>query len=82
LLEKELQIKTEDSIKILNKLTEYHLITTSEIELDDEIEVVYNFNPNPAFIALLSFSKEMIINPNCFYYYSGGRTKPYLQKIK
>jgi transcriptional regulator with XRE-family HTH domain len=82
LLEKELQIKAEDGVKILERLTEYHLITTSEIELDDEIEVVYNFDPNPAFIALLSFSKEMIINPNCFYYYSGGRTKPYLQKIK
>ncbi|MDF2684962.1 MAG: hypothetical protein K0S55_143 [Clostridia bacterium] len=80
LLENELQIKADKSIEILESLKNYKLISTSEIELDDEIQIVYNFHPNPAFIALLSFSKEMIKKADFFYYYNGGRTKTYLSK--
>ncbi|MHB1152397.1 MAG: helix-turn-helix domain-containing protein [Eubacteriales bacterium] len=80
LLNKALNINEEKAIEILIKLKEYHMICTSEIELDDETQTIYSFTPNPAFIALLIFAKEIINKPNCFWMYQGGRNAPYLKK--
>lgn len=80
LLEKELGIATGRAIEVLDILTGYKLIHTSEIELDDEVQKVYNFNPNPAFIAVLAICKEMIQKPNSFYWNNSSRSKPYLKK--
>lgn len=72
---------TEDKAKeILLKLKDFGMIGVSEIELDDEMQTIYSFAPNPAFIALLIFSKEIINKPNCFWMYQGGRNAPYLKK--
>lgn len=79
LLNKNLDVTIERADEILRTLESYSLIATSEVELDDEVMKMYNFKPNPAFIALLAFSKEIIVNPNSFYWYHGGREFPYLR---
>lgn len=79
LLNKNLGVTMERADEILTILESYSLIATSEVELDDEVMKMYNFKPNPAFIALLAFSKEIIVNPNSFYWYHGGREFPYLR---
>lgn len=80
LLEKGLKISKEKAIEILNLLSQYSFIHTSKIELDDEVQKIYNFFPNPAFIPLLAISNEMIKKPNCFYWTCHSRQKPFLGK--
>jgi transcriptional regulator with XRE-family HTH domain len=79
LLEKEIGIKRERAVQILNELCTYEMISTSEIELDDEVIKVYNFNPNPALIAILALSNEIISRPHSFYYSSSSRNKTYFR---
>jgi DNA replication protein DnaD len=82
LLVKELNISPEKAAEILESLSKYELITASEIELDDEVQTVYSFRPNPAFLPLISFANEIIISSyhkNHYYYFNGGRSKPYLK---
>jgi len=78
LLETKLQIPPEKAIQILDTLMHYGLISISEVELDDAIQKVYNFNPNPAFVAMLAIAQEMIKRPNSFSFYMGSRNKSYL----
>lgn len=80
LLEKELGLPVERGTQILEILKDYSLIDTSEIELDDMVQKVYNFRPNPAFIAILALSLEMIKRPGSFRYNYTSRTLPYLKK--
>jgi transcriptional regulator with XRE-family HTH domain len=80
LFEKHFEIKEERAVEILNRLKEYELISTTEIELDDEIQTVYNFRPNAAFISLLIFAEEFIKPPHNFRNNFEYRSRPYLQK--
>ncbi len=80
LLFKTFNITEEKAKEILLKLKDYEMISVSEIELDDEMQTIYSFNPNPAFIALLIFAKEIINKPNCFWMFSAGRNASYLKK--
>ena len=43
-------------------LEKYKFISSTFIEMDDEIQTVYNFRPIPAFVAFLIFAKEIIID--------------------
>ncbi len=79
LFEKNLKIDTVRAKRIINVLLKYNLLYETQIEMDDEIRMVYNFKPTPSFVALLIFSKEIIKAPNNFSYYSGGRNKPYFK---
>jgi len=78
LLEKYLGIMNEKAVTILEGLKDYRLIYTSEIELDDEVKTVYNFNANSAFIPFLIFLDELVQRPNNWIYFSQNREKPYL----
>jgi transcriptional regulator with XRE-family HTH domain len=78
LLERNLEIAQDNAKIILENLKGYKLIYTSEIDLDDEVITVYNFNPNPAFIPFLTFLGELINRPNSWNCYVGNRHKPYL----
>lgn len=80
LFEKEFCIKAEKADEILNLLTQYSFVKFSEVEIDDAIQKVYSFHPNPAFIAILAISKELIRKPNCFNFYSESRNMPYFEK--
>jgi len=79
LIEKNLGIDTEKAEAVIKKLKNYGMVHTTEIEMDDEIQTVYTFNPSPSFFALLIFAHEVMDPPNNFSYYSGGRNKPYLE---
>ena len=59
-IEKELRINAEKAYDILNILTQYSFVKFSEVEIDDVIQKVYSLKPNPAFIAILAISKELI----------------------
>ena len=74
-----LGINDEKAGDILSKLKKYKMVYSTQIEMDDEIQTVYHFNPTPSFIALLIFAREIIEKPEIFAYYSGGRDTPYLK---
>lgn len=78
LLTKNMGITIEKSKEILEILSKYSLIYSTQIELDDEIQTVYHFSPSPSFIALLIFARELIDTPRIFAYNSQKRVKPYL----
>jgi cellobiose phosphorylase len=75
---KNLKIESEKAMEIINILRKYKLINITQIEMDDANQEIYTFNPNPAFVALLIFAREMIDRPGSWSWYSGGRNKPYL----
>ena len=79
LLMKNLGLTLEKSNEVLEVLSKYSLIYSSQIEMDDEIQTVYNFNPTPSFIALLIFAREIIDTPRIFAYHCSNREKPYLK---
>ena len=74
-----LGINDEKAGDILSKLKKYKMVYSTQIEMDDEIQTVYHFNPTPSFIALLIFAREIIEKPEIFAYYSGGRETPYFE---
>ena len=79
LFEKKSKMSKERIKQILDMLKKYSLISETEIELDDTVQTIYNFNPNPSFIALLAIAKEMIKRPNAFSYFCTSRSnKSYL----
>ena len=80
LLVKNLGIDVQKADEILKMLKKYHLIASSQIEMDDEVRTVYQFRPTPSFVALLIFAREMIDKPEIFAYYSGERTEPYFKQ--
>lgn len=80
LLVKNLGIDAQKADEILKMLKKYHLIASSQIEMDDEVRTVYQFCPTPSFVALLIFAREMIDKPEIFAYYSEGRTETYFKK--
>lgn len=69
LLQKSMNLSLERADEILESLIAYKLIEVSELEIDDEVEKIFSFIPNPAFVALLAFSKELISKPGVFYHY-------------
>lgn len=79
LLEKTMKISRERALEIIEILKKYQMISVSQLEVDDDIQVIYSFCPRSSFIALLIFAREVIKNPNQFDFYSGRRSKPYLQ---
>lgn len=78
LLENRLKLSIEQANQILESLKLYGLISETEVELDDSVQKVYNFNPNPTFVALLAITKEIIKRPNAFTHYCSSRNKTYL----
>ena len=78
LLEKKIGVDTEKVMQILSVLKKYHFLHEHKIEMDDEIQIVYNFNHAPAFIPFLIFARELINPPTTFFYHHGRRQKPYL----
>ena len=75
---KKMGIEKDTAADIIKILQKYHLIHITQIEMDDEEQEIYTFNPTPSFIALLIFAREMIARPNVFCYYMGNRNQPYL----
>lgn len=78
LLVKNPNVEPEKANEILNTFKKYRMAYSTQIEMDDELQTVYHFSPTPSFMALLIFAREIIDKPERFAYYSGGRTKPYL----
>ena len=78
LLVKMLDIDQDTAADIIRILRKYNLIHTTQLEMDDEEQEIYTYNPTPSFIALLIFAREMIDRPNAFAYNIVNRTQPYL----
>ena len=78
-LMKNMGVSAERAAEIIDILKKYKLISTTQIELDDETQQVYTFRPTPSFVAMLIFVREMIDSPGSFSYYSVDRAKPYLK---
>lgn len=68
--------KAQEIIKVLRK---YKLLTSTQIEMDDEMKTVYSILSNiSSFVALLIFARELIDTPHVFNFNWNGRNKPYL----
>ena len=78
LLVKHMGIPPKKADEILVLLTKYHLVSPTQIEMDDELHTAYYFSPTPSFLALLIFAREIIDKPSIFAYYTNPRKKPYL----
>ena len=78
LLVKHIGVPEERAREIIEIMKKYGHIWSQPLELDDREITVYRFSPQPYFIGLLLFARDMIHKPERFYYYSGGRSKPYL----
>ena len=78
LLVKELNISEEKAQEIVGVLTKYQIVRKTQLELDDEMRDVYHLIPQPTFVGLLIFAREMIDPTRRFTYYSDNRSKPYL----
>ena len=74
-----MQISSEKANEILQILLKYRLLYTKQLEMDDEVQIVYDFWPTPSFVALLIFAREMIDQPNVFVYHSPSRNIPYFK---
>ncbi len=81
LLVKNLGIDAQKADEILKTLKKYRLVSSSQVEMDDEMQTIYQFNPTPSFVALLIFAKEIINKPSIFVYNCDGRTKPYFEEL-
>lgn len=79
LLANKMGLTFERALEIIQTLAQWHLISTTHIEMDDVTQEVYTFRPTPSFVAFLIFAREMIDPPNHFNYYSGGAHKPFLK---
>ncbi len=82
LIESKLKLTKERAVQILESLKEYKLITSKEIELDDNIIETYEFHPNPSFISMLVFAKEVIHKPSLYKYWYDCRDKSYLNTLE
>ena len=78
LLEKNIDISEEKSKKIIGILKKYKMVSSTLIEIDDNVQEYFRFSPTPSFVALLIFAREIICKPQSFSYYHQCRTKPYL----
>lgn len=78
LLVKMMDIDKDTAADVIRILQKYNLIRTTQLEMDDEEQEIYTFNPTPSFIALLIFTREMIDRPNSFAYNIVNRSQPYL----
>lgn len=78
LLVKNLGVTEERAGEIIGIMKKYGHIWEQTIEFDDREMTVYKFNPQPYFMGLLVFARDIAIRPQWFCYYNGGRTKPYL----
>ncbi len=79
LIVKQLGVSEEKANEIIKVLLKYQLISSSQIEMDDEIKTIYHFRPTSSFVAFLIFARELIDKPDHFSYYSNDRTKPYFK---
>lgn len=69
----------ERSKEMITRMKKYGLISSNMLELDDEEIETFEFRSQPAFVSLLLFAREMVLIPNKFWYFMGGRNKPYLK---
>lgn len=79
LFESKLGMAQDKAAGIISKLVRYKLLYKQEVELDDETQIAYSYQQNPAFIALLAISDELIKRPNGFYCTAMSRKKPLLK---
>lgn len=78
-LMKKMGVESDRAKEIIDILSKYGLISATQIEMDDEEQEIYTFRPNPSFTAMLIFVREIIEQPNRFFYFYNNRTKPYLE---
>jgi len=77
LLEKNLGLSREQALAILEGFLRFKLVSSEEAELDDAVQTIYDFKPNPGLLAMLAVGKEVVREPNSHHYYSNSRNKPY-----
>lgn len=78
LLMREMGISMKKANEVIAVLKNYHLLNTTQIETDEDVQTVYQFKPTASFAAFVVFAREMIQPPNHFCYYKSGREKPFL----
>lgn len=78
LLVKNLSVSYEAACDIIKSLHKYNILSVTQIEMDDETQEIYTFEPNPAFPCLLLFAYEMIKPSKGYFGYYANRRRPYL----
>ena len=78
LLIKNLKIDEENAKKVIEVLKKCESVAVTQIEMDDVLQETYIFEPSPAFVAMLTFARELISPPRAYAWHCGWREKPYL----
>lgn len=79
MLVKILGLDYDKASQVLAILDKYNMLHINEVEIDDEIHKVYQFVPNPAYITMLIFAREIINKPLSFVYHCNNRQNPLLK---
>jgi len=79
LLEKSLGLTREQAMEVLEGFVRFKLVSAAEAQLDDAVQTIYNFEPNPALLAILAVGKEVVQMPNSHHFYSSNRNKPFFR---
>jgi len=78
LVEKQLGISAAKATKILERLKDYKMLKSFEVELDNGVETIYELDLNPAFIPFLALLDNISNRPGHMYGIFDTREKPYL----
>lgn len=73
LLKSNLNITEERAQEIISKLKEYKFITEASIETENGKEKVYHIHSNPALVAVLALTTELMKKPTNFTHYHNSR---------
>ncbi len=79
LLCKNLGISEQKAAEIIDTLKSWNSIMVNEVELDDEVQRIYTFRANPAFVPLMLYAREMAQHPTTYSWFNQNRSKPYLK---
>ena len=71
-------VTPERARELICIMKKYGHIWTQTVELDDDEVIMYRFEPQPHFIGLLLFARDMVQKPSRFFYNIGWRQKPYI----
>lgn len=76
---KHLGLEYDRADEIIELFRKYKMIYSTQLEMDDVVQTVYTFSPNPAFVSLLIFARELIMRPGTFVCNCSKRQKPYFK---
>jgi transcriptional regulator with XRE-family HTH domain len=78
LLEKAFDLSDKRATEVLKVFVEYGLVEEKELELDEELKFIYEYNSNLSILPFFTFVEEIIKRPEMFYVLWNDVSEPLL----